>query len=202
MRPWTAVPRPLLYMLAVLFCAATTLYSCVWMYDGRQLAHPVELGFNLGRDTVFRADTKSIPVDNVAAGSPAERAGLRPGDEIVGLNGEPVTSYAQFDRIWTNSYPGDPVDVTVRRPNVRDPVTLHAVFRAAQPDQPAESLVRSSVEQIVGLYPFFFCWWVFPCSFSGLMIPWPGCSLLSSPVSLPLRVSTTCRSIPGRCKSF
>ena len=32
MRPWTAVPRPLLYLLAVLFCAATTLYACVWMY--------------------------------------------------------------------------------------------------------------------------------------------------------------------------
>jgi sigma-B regulation protein RsbU (phosphoserine phosphatase) len=156
MRPWTAVPRPLLYLLAVVFCAATTLYACLWMYDVRQLAHPVELGFNLGRDTVFRADTKSIPVYNVAPGSPAERAGLRPGDEIVGLNGEPVTSYAQFDRIWASSSPGDRVELTIRRAGRADPLSLEATFQATRLTLPAEGFARAAAKQIMGLFPVLF----------------------------------------------
>src|SRR5208337_3304449 len=156
MRPWTKVPRPLLYTLAALFCAATTLYACLWMYDVRQLAHPVELGFNLGRDTVFDAETKSIPVYNVAPGSPAERAGLRPGDEIVGLNGEQVTSYAQFDRIWTYSSPGDHVRIAVQRAGQPNPLILEGIFQATRLTLPAEGFARAAARQIIGLFPVLF----------------------------------------------
>jgi len=159
MRPWTAVPRPLLYLLAALFCAATTLYACVWMYDTRQPAppaHPVEIGFNLFHNDEFDLKSCSLHVYDVVPNSPAERAGLRPGDAIIAINGKLLTSIDFYEQTWSHSHPGDPVDVTVRRFNVRDPVTLHAVFRAAQPDQAAEGLVRSSVAQIVGMFPLFF----------------------------------------------
>ena len=156
MRPWTAVPRPLLYLLAVLFCAATTLYACFWMYDNRRLAHPVELGFNLGRDTVFNAETQCIVVYNVAPGSPAERAGLRPGDGIVGLNGEAVTSYQQFDDIWTHSSPGDHVKLAIRRAGQAEPLILEGIFQATRLTLPAEGFARATAQQIVGLFPLFF----------------------------------------------
>ena len=159
MRPWTAVPRPLLYLLAVLFCAATTLYACVWMYDMRRPTppeYPVELGFNLFHNDVFDLKSCSIDVYDVVANSPAERADLRPGDAIIAINGKLLTSLDFYEQTWTNSHPGDPVDVTVRRPNVRDPITLHAVFRATRSDQPVEGLARISAAQIVGLYPLFF----------------------------------------------
>jgi sigma-B regulation protein RsbU (phosphoserine phosphatase) len=159
MRPWTGVPRPLLYLLAVLFCAATTLYACVWMYDMRQPtlpAYPVELGFNLSQNTQFDLKSCSIYVYNVVPGSPAERADLRPGDAIIAINGTLLTSVDFYEQTWRYSHPGDPVDVTVRRPDAPQPITLHAVFRATRPNQAAEGLAKSSAEQIVGLFPLFF----------------------------------------------
>ena len=168
MRPWTAVPRPLLYMLAVLFCAATTLYACVWIYDNRRPtppAHPVELGFNLSQNTDFDPKSCSIFVYNVVPDSPAERADLRPDDSIIAINGHLLTTVDYYEQTWSHSHPGDPVDVTVRRPGVRDPVTLHAVFRAAHPEQPTEGLARSSAQQILGLFPLFFLLVGFPVLF-------------------------------------
>src|SRR5208337_4473150 len=153
MRPWTAVPRPLLYLLAVLFCAATTLYACFWIYDSHRLAHPVELGFNLGRDTVFNPDTQCIAVYNVAPGSPAERAGMRPGDAIIGLDGEPVISYQQFDRIWTYSSPGDHVKITVQRAGQSAPLILDGVFQATRLGLPAEGFASAAAKEIIRFFP-------------------------------------------------
>src|SRR3974377_887414 len=100
------VPRWLLLVGAVLLCAATAVYAFAWMYDQRYSPHHfVEIGFNLARDTSFNPRTSSIPVYNVAPDSPAEKAGLRAGDEIIGLNGHPVTSYRYFDKVWTRSLP-------------------------------------------------------------------------------------------------
>ena len=156
MRPWTTVPRPLLYLLAALFCAATTLYACFWMYDSHRLAHPVELGFNLGRDTVFNPDTQCIAVYNVAPGSPAERAGLRPGDAIIGLNGEPVTSYQQFDSIWSRSSPGDHVKLTIFRAGQSAPLILDGVFQATRLGLPAEGFASAAAKEIIRLFPVLF----------------------------------------------
>src|SRR5271157_5964349 len=154
MRPWTVVPRPLLYLLAVLFCAATMLYACFWMYDSHHLAHPVELGFNLGRDTVFNPETQCIAVYNVAPGSPAERAGLRPGDAIIGLNGVPVTSDGQFDYIWSRSSPGDHVSLTISRAG--QTLILDGIFQATRLTLPAEGFASAVAKQIISLFPVLF----------------------------------------------
>jgi regulator of sigma E protease len=49
----------------------------------------------------------------VLAGSPAERAGLRPGDAVVTVDGERVTAAVLLDRIQQSE--GRPLDLTVRR---------------------------------------------------------------------------------------
>ena len=54
MRPWTFLPRPLLYFLAAVFCLITSLYASLWMYDVRfAVNYPVEIGFNRSRATTF-----------------------------------------------------------------------------------------------------------------------------------------------------
>lgn len=55
-----------------------------------------------------------ILVRRLAADGPAAGAGMQPGDIIVGVAGEPVTSMADFYRkLWAAGEPGDEVALTV-----------------------------------------------------------------------------------------
>jgi phosphoserine phosphatase RsbU/P len=157
-RRWPSLPQPLLLALALIFCALTSVYAAAWIYDAQHAKpHQVELGFNQNRDTFFDPATSSIPVFNVIPGSPAERAGLRAGDQIVELNSRPLRSYTLFARIWGRSKPGDPVDLTVRRPGQQQLQTIHATFRIGPGfDSAAESAARSSAREILSLFPIFF----------------------------------------------
>ncbi|HTZ31437.1 MAG TPA: SpoIIE family protein phosphatase [Methylomirabilota bacterium] len=148
------LPRPLLISLAVVFCLAVAIYAGAWITDARRGPHPVELGFNIDLPTYFDPVSSSIEVYNVAPGSPAERAGLRAGDQIIGLNGQTLTSYRLFDRVWNRSRPGDSVDVTVRRNGAQ--MTLHATFRATATGTIADSPARSSARSILSLFPTLF----------------------------------------------
>lgn len=55
-------------------------------------------------------------IDTVQAGSPAEVAGLQPGDIILSVAGTPISSFAELQRI-ISSNAGRQLDVTVRRPS-------------------------------------------------------------------------------------
>ena len=157
MRPWTSLPRPLLYFVAVVFCLVTSLYSFVWMYDVRHSpSHPVEIGFDRTRDTVFDPSCSCILVYDVERGSPADKAGLLAGDKIIGLNGVDLTSYDPFDYFWQHSAPGDPVDLTVRRADKPQPVHLHAIFRATNPSSPSEGIFVVSARYLNRFFPAFF----------------------------------------------
>ncbi len=154
---WSALPRWMLLLLAVLLCATTASYALVWMYDAR---HPsisqVEIGINQAADTLFDPRTSSVPILNVIPGGPAERAGLRAGDQIVALNGHPMESYALLAKIWSRSHPGDPVDVTVRRAGEPQPLSFHATFRPASTGRSSEGVARSSAREVLTFYPIFF----------------------------------------------
>jgi phosphoserine phosphatase RsbU/P len=157
MRPWTSLPRPLLYFLAVVFCLITSLYAFVWMYDVRHpVSHPVEIGFDRSSDTTFDSSRSCIFVHDVEHGSPADKAGLLPGDEIVSVNGVALTSIDPFEYFWTHSAPGDPVDLTVRRANQSQLVKLHAIFRAASPGKPGEGVFVASAHYLVRFFPALF----------------------------------------------
>lgn len=182
------IPRWLLLVVAILFCAATSLYAIAWMYDQRHPSiHFVEIGFNQLRDTYFDPKTLSIPVYTVTPDSPAERAGLRPGDQIIGLNGHELSSYGFFDKVWSRSQPGDPVDIEVRRPGEAETITVHAVFRAIAANRPQEGTVRASALQILSFYPLFFLLVGFAVLFLRLEDPhaWLLAALFSSFVAAP-----------------
>jgi hypothetical protein len=102
--------RPVLLALAILFGAATTAYSVVWMIHIR---HLVGIGTNLH----WRASHEAEVVD-VENGSSAWQAGLRSGDRIVAVNGEkldkPTPFYGYpFHKFVMLGHQGDVVQLSV-----------------------------------------------------------------------------------------
>ena len=89
-----SLPRPLLIVLAVLFGAATTFYSGLWIFYGNR-GVPVELGF----DNKYLLNSRCELVQSILAGGPAERAGLKPGDCIVAINGSPLERDDSLPRV-------------------------------------------------------------------------------------------------------
>src|SRR5712691_3127624 len=142
--------------LATAFAAVTILYSALWMYVVRRPSASVELGFNKTRSVQYKGKIHGIPVLDVVPGSPAERAGLRPGDLIVGINGQTLQTSAPLDETWARSRPGDQVEVTVERAGEPELLTLRGTFRAAQPQSSEGGLARESAQQVTGSFPVLF----------------------------------------------
>jgi len=84
--------------------------------------HDVALPPRLKRYHQLDAD-RAVAVVDVAAGSPAARAGVRPHDLIVSFNGEPATGVDTLSRQLTDAVIGHALSlVVVRGPDRR---TLH-----------------------------------------------------------------------------
>ena len=64
-------------------------------------------------------------IGRVTPNSPAARAGLRPGDRIVAVNGQPVTQMTQFDSVVTSSK-GKPIALQLARGTTRFQAMLPA----------------------------------------------------------------------------
>ncbi len=56
-----------------------------------------------------------VPVHHVVRGSPAERAGVKDGDEILRVDGHPVTSPNDVTRLVVAHASGDKIDVVIQR---------------------------------------------------------------------------------------
>jgi predicted metalloprotease with PDZ domain len=100
----------------------------------RQEIVRAELGFSLERDS----SGKSL-VRSVVSGSPAERAGLLAGDEVVNFNGENVPRRAE--RWLRNKNPGDTLKLRVLRSEKRLDLTFvlggksESIFAIAEDSQ-------------------------------------------------------------------
>src|SRR5271166_3677809 len=144
--------KPFLTTSAILLAMVATVYGCLWMYAVRS-GPRVELGFNKIHNPPYDERTRCQIVEDVVEGSPAERAGLRTGDHIIGVNGRPLEADIGSDEAYLRGRPGDPVEITVERPGEPDPLMLHGVFRAAAQSRTQEGLARSSAVQVIGLFP-------------------------------------------------
>jgi phosphoserine phosphatase RsbU/P len=152
----TALPRPLLLGVAILLCATATVYSALWMLNARSWSSVVELGFNHTYTERFDKKTHSIFVGDVVPGSPAEKAGLRAGDRITGVNGRLLDTSTPYDEAYAQGMPGDPIELTVARPGESQPLVLHAIFRARASMRAAEGLAKSSAQEVVNSLPVLF----------------------------------------------
>lgn len=131
------------------------MYAALWMYNARYPGKQVELGFNHQHDERYNDKTHSVTVGDVVPDSPAERAGLRAGDRIIGVNGKLLDTSAPYDEAYGRSKPGDRVDLTIARPGTEEPLILHGVFRAAASAK-QEGLAKASAQQITGSFPVLF----------------------------------------------
>jgi len=87
------------------------------------------------------ADIRGVVVDNFTEDSPAERAGLQPGDLIVSLDNQPVEYTAQLQQRVAFKKPGEAVQVDVLRPGgVKKTFTVRL---AAAPDEKPEEVASS-----------------------------------------------------------
>jgi|SRR5579863_42902 sigma-B regulation protein RsbU (phosphoserine phosphatase) len=156
MRGHTSFPKPFLATVAALLAIAAIAYASIWMYAVRQSPTRVELGFNILHNPRYDERTHSQSVEDVAEGSPAERAGLRVGDRIIGVNGRALDTDLASNNAYVRGRPGDAVEFTVERAGEPQPLILHGVFRAAAAAQESDSIARSSALQITGSFPIPF----------------------------------------------
>jgi len=64
---------------------------------------------------VFDKDTTDLKVDEVTEGAPAEKAGLKVGDLIVGIDDKKLAKRAELFEFMAKKKPGDEVTVVVKR---------------------------------------------------------------------------------------
>lgn len=88
---------------------------------------PVWVGLH-GRNIASRQDpdgpSRGYRVRSVEPGSPAERAGIRPGDQIVSIDNTPIESQESFETALSTRGPGRPMKLTVKSGTGERTVTL------------------------------------------------------------------------------
>ncbi len=99
---------------------------------------PVWVGLH-GRTVASRGDegrSKGFRIRSVDPGSPAERAGIRPGDQIVAVDSTPIDSQESFETTLSTRGPGRPMKIVLKSGSAERTVTLSGQ------DPPADYGVR------------------------------------------------------------
>lgn len=82
----------------------------------------LEHQFYLGQDAQTIDVSRSVIVDKVVENSPAAEAGFEPGDEIIAIEGETVTSAAAISQ-YGKDHAGETIKYTVRRDDTEQNLT-------------------------------------------------------------------------------
>lgn len=77
----------------------------------RKLTEPAALFTGLG----FEFWEPTVPAVIGQIGDPAQKAGLRPGDRIIGMNGQPINDFTGIYKITSAAHPGEEVTVKYLR---------------------------------------------------------------------------------------
>lgn len=77
----------------------------------------IGLGFSIKTAGLFSTTLEQVSVAKVVADSPAEKAGLKVGDEIVEINGTPIhgASGLKMRQMLADAKPGDHLAMEVKR---------------------------------------------------------------------------------------
>ncbi len=90
----------------------------------------------------FRGAPHPLTVREVQAGSPADRAGLKPGQQVVAVNGKPVARLAEFNQL-VGVAPNRHVAITISDNGARRVVNVELV--------PLEALSKELLQRRLGL---------------------------------------------------
>jgi sigma-B regulation protein RsbU (phosphoserine phosphatase) len=144
----SAIPRPVLRLIAVVFAVATIAYSAIWMYYVR-----LEPGASLGIE--WRPDIATrMTVSKVTPGGAGDQAGLRPGDEILAINGRTVLSVA-VPKALCRGKSGDLVSLRVNRPGKPGELSLRATLQPWT-EEIAPTWAQSTTLRILRYFPLAF----------------------------------------------
>ena len=78
-----------------------------------------------------------VVVDSMQAGGPAQRAGVRPGDEITALDGKPVRDFSHPELLQLLHQPPDPADAEAQAAEAPPPPPPPGASTPATPTAPA-----------------------------------------------------------------
>jgi len=97
-------------------------------------------------DSLGLANRKGALVAEIAPGGPAEKAGVKSGDAILSLNGQPLTSSADLTRRVGETRPGDRLTLQIQRGGRALTLELVSGERPAEakpdkPNRPSESVL-------------------------------------------------------------
>jgi carboxyl-terminal processing protease len=91
----------------------------------REEQHSKYFGLGIRVRTLLRDRGKVVIVEPPQIGSPAERRGLRAGDVISKIEGQPIDDWTSDEVVNHLRGPkGTSVNITIERPGVRDPINL------------------------------------------------------------------------------
>jgi carboxyl-terminal processing protease len=94
--------------------AAVYIYDSGGTYYGGLICDQLPALPYMGISTEFSDGLERIKLEGVAAGSPADKAGLRPRDALIAIDGESAISI-DFRVLLARHAPGDKVIVTILR---------------------------------------------------------------------------------------
>src|SRR5437867_1239067 len=151
MRGLTSLPRPLLRIAAILFAAATVLYSALWMRYIRFQSQAM-IGINYEASNVGHL----LRVSGVVEGSGAAAAGVRPGDLLRAIDGQALTFHDPMPETVMRGQPGDVVRLTVERSGEAAPLVLPVVLGPRPQEQGGRTPARAVAVELVNSFPVVF----------------------------------------------
>jgi len=155
MRRFTALPRPILMTLAILFAAASTLWSVVWMVQVRQTIPDVGLVFDN-----YSSASHSMQIKEVERGGPGDRAGMRAGDRVVAINGRRLDNVVPYYEEIVLSHLGETIQLAVERNGTPGQLEFRVVTERFLASMASQTNPASQAQRLLGpimsLYPLLF----------------------------------------------